>query len=93
MTISTRILRIILITLSALISGISYSSPVISVDSLRNDLCIDVKSEKCGDIAKDSLAIADSVAFASMPWYKQLWENGFMIHDPRINYPKFPRFV
>ena len=93
MTISTRIVRIILITLSALISGISYSSPVISVDSLRNNLCIDVKSEKCGDIAKDSLAIADSVAFDSMPWYKQLWENGFMIHDPRINYPKFPRFV
>jgi hypothetical protein len=34
----------------------------------------------------------DSTAFAEMPWYKQLLINGFQIHDPRINYPKFPRF-
>lgn len=37
-------------------------------------------------------AIADSIAFSEMPWYKQLLVNGFQIHDPRINYPKFPRF-
>lgn len=37
-------------------------------------------------------AIADSIAFSEMPWYKQLLVNGFRIHDPRINYPKFPRF-
>lgn len=34
----------------------------------------------------------DSTEFASMPWYKQLYENGFRIHDPAINYPRFMRF-
>lgn len=36
-------------------------------------------------------AVNDSV-FDTLPWYRQLMENGFEIHDPRINYPKFPRF-
>lgn len=36
---------------------------------------------------------ADSVAFAALPWYKQLWVNGFRIHDKNVNYPAFPRFL
>lgn len=49
--------------------------------------------------SNDSTAIAlekekqinDSI-FNTYPWYKQLLENGFRIHDPRINYPAFPKF-
>lgn len=26
-------------------------------------------------------------------WIKQLWENGFLINDPGVDYPKFPRFL
>lgn len=40
----------------------------------------------------DSTAVQDSIRFSELPWYKQLIENGFRIHDPRVNYPKFPRF-
>lgn len=36
-------------------------------------------------------ATADSI-FNSLKWYDQLLENGFRIHDPRINYPKFMQF-
>lgn len=32
----------------------------------------------------------DSV-FSRLPWWQQLYDNGFRIHDPRINYPKFMR--
>ena len=41
--------------------------------------------------AADSAAVADSVAFSRLPWYSQLIENGFRIHDKNVNYPKFPR--
>lgn len=34
----------------------------------------------------------DSAEFAAMPWYRQIYENGFRIHDPAINYPRFMRF-
>lgn len=37
--------------------------------------------------------MADSIAFAKLPWYRQLLANGFRIHDPHVNYPKFPRFI
>lgn len=35
----------------------------------------------------------DSIEFSEMPWYKQVVKSGFHIHDPRINYPRFPRFL
>ena len=43
--------------------------------------------------AADSAAVADSVAFSRLPWYSQLIENGFRIHDKNVNYPKFPRLL
>jgi len=44
-------------------------------------------------VANDSIPVADSLAFASMPWYKQLYDTGFRLHDSRISYPKFARFL
>lgn len=41
----------------------------------------------------DSVRVASDSAFMSLPWYSQLVDNGFRIHDPRIKYPKFPRFL
>lgn len=35
---------------------------------------------------------ADSVYFSQQPWWRQLWINGFRIHDPQVNYPRFPKF-
>ncbi|MCM1348846.1 MAG: DUF4421 domain-containing protein [Firmicutes bacterium] len=43
--------------------------------------------------AADSALIADSITFSHLPWYQQLFVNGFKIHDPHVNYPKFPRFL
>lgn len=43
------------------------------------------KADSCG-------AQCYSTAFDSLPWYKQLLENNFRINDPRIHYPKFPKF-
>lgn len=36
------------------------------------------------------VSTADSV-FDSLPWWRQLYDNGFRIHDSRVNYPKFAR--
>ncbi|WP_300935208.1 DUF4421 domain-containing protein [uncultured Muribaculum sp.] len=35
---------------------------------------------------------ADSVAGPERNWLRQLFENGFNLNDPAINYPRFPRF-
>lgn len=92
MKISIRIVRTLFVILSALVSGVSYGLPVIGVDSLRSD--VELNNIPRYEVAiADSAAIADSIAFANKPWYKQLFANGFRIHDPRINYPAFPRFV
>lgn len=48
----------------------------------------------CADVQQDaSQQRADSIDFAESPWYTQLIKNGFRIHDPRVNYPKFPKFL
>ena len=46
------------------------------------------------DFQRDSIKERlDSIEFSEMPWYKQVIKSGFHIHDPRINYPRFPRFL
>lgn len=60
-------------------------------DTLLQDTEADINSLPVDTIAWDKNK-ADSAAFAAMPWYQQLFKNGFRIHDPRVNYPKFPRF-
>lgn len=45
------------------------------------------------EIIYDKPQSVDSAAFVAMPWYKQLYANGFRIHDPQINYPRFARFL
>ncbi len=42
-------------------------------------------------LANDTVAVRDS-AWYHEKWYNQLFQNGFKIHEPGINYPKFPRF-
>lgn len=91
--ISIRIVKALIIVLSALICCESFAAPVVDADSLCNDVNLNVNDEVDSVVLLDSINEADSLEFASMPWYKQLWKNGFMIHDPRINYPAFPRFV
>ena len=44
------------------------------------------------DVPRENISPEDDAEFLKMPWYKQLIVNGFKVHDPRINYPKFPRF-
>lgn len=34
----------------------------------------------------------DSIPTLHGNWVQQLWQSGFHINDPRINYPRFPRF-
>lgn len=53
----------------------------LSADSIPEVAAV---SEQSANHARDSV-------FATLPWYRQLMENGFEIHDPRINYPRFPR--
>lgn len=43
--------------------------------------------------AGDVQSVEDSMRFSQLPWYKQVVETGFHIHDPRIDYPKFMRFL
>lgn len=62
----------------------------------HEQMCYDIDSiascttHQIADVCEK--ADPDSIAFANMPWYKQLLVNGFRIHDSRIHYPKFPRF-
>lgn len=49
-----------------------------------------VATELQRDSIKERL---DSIEFSEMPWYEQVVKSGFHIHDPRINYPRFPRFL
>lgn len=44
------------------------------------------------DTTLQQKAVADTSSWNRLPWYKQLWDTGFHIHDPRINYPAFPKF-
>lgn len=42
----------------------------------------------------DTVSRTDSdSAFTRMPWWKQVVASGFHINDPRIDYPRFPRFI
>lgn len=41
----------------------------------------------------DSKNTNDSIAFEKLSWWEQLWVSGFHIHDPRIKYPSFPKFL
>ena len=51
-----------------------------------------IQAKAYSDSIEQAKAYADSVEFSELPWWKQVMANGFRIHDPRINYPKFPRF-
>lgn len=65
------------------------SAQIASADSIR-EVVEEIDSMLVGDYVNP--IVDDSLQFARMPWYKQLIDNGFRIHDPRVNYPKFPKF-
>ena len=82
----------LLVTICAMCSVITaLSSEHIACDTLRNICAYD----SIAALAEaDSIArVEDSIAFSKLPWYSQVIDNGFRIHDPRIHYPKFPKFL
>ena len=44
-------------------------------------------------VSPDSVAAAQEKPHSSTLWIKQLLDNGFLINDPGVDYPKFPRFL
>lgn len=84
----------ILISLSA--NASLYSDSIPSLTNEQEQQLLSLSSVEDSTILADSVLQAqheaDSVEFSEMPWWKQLWKSGFHIHDPRINYPKFPEF-
>lgn len=86
-----RYLRFFII-LSAMLGGRSLGAAVQSgmADTMALSVGVDVSIV---DSLERRKAVADSVAFAHLPWWRQLLDSGFHIHDPRIDYPKFPRFL
>lgn len=84
-----------------LISSTAYGETlrIDSIDAVEVSLADSI--ELADTYMPDSIMVAqldsaqinrrDSI-FQTLPWYRQLMENGFQIHDPRISYPKFPKF-
>lgn len=60
-----------------------------SIDSLKTEV---KESLDTLSVTLSGHAEIDSAEFSRMGWIKQLYETGFRIHDPRINYPKAMRF-
>lgn len=60
-----------------------------TIDSLESEIKRDLDTLS---VTLSGNAEIDSAEFARMGWMKQLYETGFRIHDPRINYPKAMRF-
>lgn len=50
----------------------------------------DDKGEDTGD--KNGESLVKGAHNSSTYWIKQLFDNGFRIHDPEVRYPKFPKF-
>ncbi len=87
----------IIIATSAFGNENSSKADVVSTDSLSTELTDIIRHDENEiDSIKtvlDGKEVIDSAKFASMPWYRQVYETGFRIHDPAINYPKFMRFA
>lgn len=93
MAFRAHIITITAIIFSAFASGAS-SVPAADADSLTfNSLESHFDAEADSLLGIDPGLESDSAAFAALPWYKQLWNNGFRIHDKNVNYPAFPRFL
>lgn len=79
------LLTVLVFFIGKIASGENFSlltDTVFEVDSIALSKEMQLEKET---FLKDSI-------FETYPWYKQLIENGFRIHDPRVNYPAFPKF-
>lgn len=82
------LLGIIILTSNPCVASASESD-VIPIDSIEQKIISEIDTVRS---TLDGKAIIDSAEFARMGWVKQLYETGFRIHDPRINYPRTMRF-
>lgn len=93
MKFKTRILSLLTI-ITLCVEGVSASSTHLCTDSLQvaDSLCV---ADSLIVHQPDSIVEnkSDSASNHKLPWYFQLVENGFRIHDPNVNYPKFARFL
>ncbi len=72
------------VAINCTLAQIPCDTIIVSSDTIQSDtLSLNLSDDE----------VADSVAFSQLPWWKQVLENGFRIHDPRIKYPKFPKFL
>lgn len=81
-------LMIMFISVAVRASALTADSIFCKADSVEEPELRTLIGEK-----NDSALVADSISFSKHKWYRQLIENGFRIHDPKVNYPKFPRFL
>lgn len=79
MRFSHKVLTAFVLGTTALNAGAIETSP----DSLA---CV-------ADSAAVTTVAADSVRHSNTYWIKQLWDNGFHINAPGVEYPRFPRFL
>ncbi|MDE6165619.1 MAG: DUF4421 family protein, partial [Muribaculaceae bacterium] len=54
-------------------------------------IIIYLTSTAIATLKADTKSQADTVALTGN-WVNQLWQTGFHINDPRISYPRFPKF-
>lgn len=87
----------IIIATSAFGNTNTSKADVVSIDSLTTELTDIIHHDKNEidsiNTILDGKETIDSAKFDSMPWYKQVYETGFRIHDPAIDYPPFIRFA
>lgn len=82
------IIGIIIVTSNPCAGGTSEFD-VAPFDSIRGKLTEEFDTIRT---TLDGNAQIDSTEFSRMNWMKQLYETGFHIHDPRINYPRAMKF-
>ena len=92
----SRIVTVILLLIIATSAPQALKASEADVADIGTIDSLELRAHRLIDTIKttfDGNARIDSARFAEMPWYKQLYETGFRIHDPAINYPRFMRFA
>ena len=92
----SRIVTVILLLIIATSAPQALKASEADVADIGTIDSLELRAHRLIDTIKTTLdgnARIDSARFDEMPWYKQLYETGFRIHDPAINYPRFMRFA
>lgn len=74
-----RLIQSIFLTLLVLLPGVCQAQDT-RPDSISTDVIRTENCDSCRGVSK-------------VYWIRQLFNNGFSIHDPRVCYPSFPRFA